>query len=217
MALDSERLTTRSPLLEGGGLISIERAAEAIGLSGSSLMGELLNVKAKIVTNASNWSGWVVRDIDAIERDFDGAFVLNHVEEQGERQVLIGFARPFDSLAAISALMTDGVATVEILRLRGKSAVFLDEPTSVPLAAWMVQKGIIDSIRARLADVVTQTQAGLRIAVFLGREGALSAAPEALAASHHLNLAHGLAVPVIRENARAVREMVDNLRKPRTA
>lgn len=157
MALDSERLTTRSPLLEGGGLISIERAAEAIGLSGSSLMGELLNVKAKIVTNASNWSGWVVRDIDAIERDFDGAFVLNHVEEQGERQVLIGFARPFDSLAAISALMTDGVATVEILRLRGKSAVFLDEPTSVPLAAWMVQKGIIDSIRARLADVVTQT------------------------------------------------------------
>jgi integrase len=154
MTLDIEKLTAASPLLTGEGLIPISEAAKVIGLSGVSLLGELLNERAEIFTQAQHWQGWRVADIYSIERDFDGTFVLNDVEEQGARETLAGAVRPFDSPATIATLLTDGKAASSIYRLPGHGAFWTDDEIELPLSAWMAPKNVIERIRVRLASGV---------------------------------------------------------------
>lgn len=154
IALDVDKLATASPLLHGEGLISICEAAKAIGLSDGSLLAELRNERAELFTQAQHWEGWFVADLDCVERDFDGAFVLNDVEQRGIRQVLSGVVRAFDPAVRIAALVTDGAAAGAVFRLSGNGAFWLAQDVSIPLSGWMAGKSAIERIRSRLASVL---------------------------------------------------------------
>lgn len=154
MTLDVEKLATASPLLHGEGLISVCEAAKAIGLSDSSLLAELRNERAELFTQAQHWEGWFVADLDCIERDFDGAFVLNDVEQRGIQQVLSGVVRAFDPAVSIAALMTDGTATGSVFRVSGNGAFWLAHDVAIPLSGWMAGKSAIERIRSRLASAI---------------------------------------------------------------
>lgn len=151
MALDVEKLATASPLLQGEGLIPVNEAARAIGLSIGSLLGELRNERAELFTHAQHWQGWSVANVETVERDFDGAFVLNDVEACGVQQTFSGVVRAFDAAATIAALLVEGKAMASVFRLLEHGAFWPTDAVEVPLTAWMAQKGAIERIRARLA------------------------------------------------------------------
>lgn len=152
MALDIEKLATASPLLHGDGLISIREAAKTIGLTEDSLLSELLNERAELYTQAQHWPGWSVADIDTIERDFDGTFILNDVEAQGVQLALSGAVRAFNPSATISALLSEGNAIESIFRLSDRKGFWPSSDVEVSLAAWMAQKSTVERVRVRLAS-----------------------------------------------------------------
>jgi integrase len=156
--LDIERVETSSPLLAGGGLISLEEAARAIGLPTASLLGELLNDRAAVVTMAQNWRGWVVPDIRAIDRDFDGAFMLDDAKEQGSETVFSGLVRAFNSVQTLAALGSAGRSAESVFRLAGERGFWPDDVVEVPLGAWMAQKGAVERVRSRLAAALSPEQ-----------------------------------------------------------
>lgn len=152
MALEVERLATASPLLQGDGLISICQGAKAIGVSDGILLTELRNERTELFTQAQYWEGWVVAEIDAIELDYDGTFILNDVERQGLLQVLSCVVRAFDPAVSIAALISEGTATESVFRLLGHGGFWPINEIVIPLASWMVRKSAIERIRARLAS-----------------------------------------------------------------
>lgn len=154
MALDVEKLATASPLLHGEGLISICEAAKAIGLSDSSLLAELRHDRTELFTQAQHWQGWWVADIDAIERDFDGAFILNDVERHGVPHVLSSIVRAFNPAVSIAALMTEGAAAESAFRVSGNGAFWLAQDVAIPLSGWMAAKNAIERVRSRLASAI---------------------------------------------------------------
>lgn len=154
MTLDLEKLTTTNPLLVGEGLISICEAAKAIGLSDGSLIGELLNDRAAVFTYAQHWQGWHVKDLDVLEREPDGGFVLNSVEALGTRLAHSGIVRPFNPRETLSSLLGEGKATESTFRLHGSAAFFTDAETVISSPAWMVQKAAIERIQGRLARAI---------------------------------------------------------------
>lgn len=151
MALDVEKLATASPLLHGDGLIPIPDAAKAIGLSEGSLLNELRHERAELFTQALHWQGYGVAEVESVERDFDGSFILNDVEARGVAQVFNGVVRAFDAGTTIAALLTDGKATGAVYRLSGQGAFWTAQEVVVPSSAWMAQKATVERIRARLA------------------------------------------------------------------
>ncbi|MDP1928424.1 MAG: hypothetical protein Q8K62_07930 [Thiobacillus sp.] len=141
MALDLEKLSTGSPLLLGEGLIPIDEAARAIGLTSGSLLGEMLNDRTPIYVQAQAWQGWQVPDLAAIERDYnESGFVLNDVEAQGDKQTLSGTARIYDSSAAIAKLIADGKTLETTFRLSGDAGFFCDDEQTITVAGCFAQK-----------------------------------------------------------------------------
>lgn len=154
MALDVEKLSAGSPLLLGDGVIPILEAARVTGLSIGSLLGEMLNDRTPVYVQARNWSGWGVADLDAIERDYDGTFILNDVEVQGHRHVESGMVRVYDRAAVIAALISDDMPTTSLFLLSGRAAFFCDDEQAIALAACLAPKSAIERIRARLVGVM---------------------------------------------------------------
>ena len=157
MTLDLEKLTTANPLLRGDGLISVAEAAKAIGLSDGSLIGELLNDRVSLFTHAQNWQGWHIEDLDAVEAEPDGGFVLNSVEALGTHLAHSGIVRSAESYIALSSLLAEGKATVSTFYLQGRAAFFTDTEMVIPSSAWMVPKIAIERVRLRLARGVPIT------------------------------------------------------------
>ena len=152
MTLDLDRIATPSPLLAGDGLLPVIEAAKAIGMSADTLLGELRNERADLFTQAQHWHGLSVANIYDIDRDYDGTFILNDVEDQGIPQTLAGIVRAYDSAAVVSALLAEGKARESIFRLSesGNGAFWPDEPVEVPMSAWMASKKAVERIRSGL-------------------------------------------------------------------
>lgn len=154
MTLDLEKLTTANPLLNGDGLISVCEAAKAIGLSDGSLIGELLNDRVSVFTHAQHWQGWHVEDLDAIEREPDGGFVLNSVEALGTHLAHSGVVRSLSPRGTLSSLLAEGKSTESAFRLQGSAAFFTDAEMVISSSSWMVQKTAIERVRERLARAI---------------------------------------------------------------
>lgn len=151
MTLDVEKLATASPLVHGEGLMPVCEAAKAIGLSDKNLLGELHNERADLFTQAQHWNGLSVADIEAIERDYDGSFIMNDVETHGIHSTISSMVRAFDAGTSIASLLVEDSSTESIFRLSGTGAFWPAHPVVIPVSAWMVQKESIERIRARLA------------------------------------------------------------------
>jgi hypothetical protein len=115
MSVDLQRLSISNPLLADDGVIPVVEAAKAIGLSEGALLNELLAERAQFCVLATQWPGWWVANIDDIERDYDGAFILNSVETHGERMPYSGLARAFQAQSTATLLLTSGSADASVL------------------------------------------------------------------------------------------------------
>jgi hypothetical protein len=155
MALDLEKLAAGSPLLLGEGLIPIDEAARAIGLTPGSLLGEMRNDRTEVYVQAQAWAGWQVAELGDIERDDDGpGFVLNDVEAKGFRHTHGGTMRLFDRAASIAKLISDGKTSETTFRLSGEAGFFCDDEQTITVAACFAQKNAVERIRTGLAGLV---------------------------------------------------------------
>jgi hypothetical protein len=155
MALDLERLSAGSPLLLGEGLIPIDEAARAIGLTPGSLFGEMHNDRAEVYVQAQAWQGWQVAELGDIERNDEGSgFVLNDVEAKGFRHTHGGTVRLFNRATSIAKLISDGKTSENTFRLSGDGGFFTDDEQSITVAACFTQKSAVERIRTRLAGLV---------------------------------------------------------------
>lgn len=154
MALDLEKLSAGSPLLLGEGLIPIEEAARAIGLTSGSLLSEMRNTRTPIYVQAQAWQGWQVPDLATIERDYDGSgFVLNDVETEGHKHTISGTVCIYDSAASIANLIAHGKTSEYTFRLSGDAGFFCDEEQTITVAACFTQKNAVERIRIGLAGL----------------------------------------------------------------
>lgn len=154
MALDLEKLSAGSPLLLGEGLIPIEEAARAIGLTPGSLLGEMRNERTSVYVQAQAWQGWQVPDLNAIERDYEGSgFVLNDVEAKGFSHALTGTVHVYDSAATIAKLIKDGKTSESTFRLSGDAGFFCDDEQTITVTACFAQKNAVERIRIGLAGL----------------------------------------------------------------
>lgn len=148
MALDVEKLATGSALLHGEGLISVCEAARTIGLSERGLLGELLNDRAQLYTQAQGWFGCLVPKLADIERDYDSAFIWGSIHDRGEESVYSGSVRFIDNIAALSMLIDSGVVRESSFALNDDGGFFLDDVRDISLSACMVQKSAVERCRA---------------------------------------------------------------------
>lgn len=155
MELDRSKLEIPSPLLLSDGMIGLRDAAPIIGIPLPALLSELLNDRASLYVQLQGWLGWWVSDLDTIDRDEAGAFIMNAVEAYGEQRILSGvMARPYDSASTIGELISGSTASISLLTLSGKAAFFLADEQKVSAASLFVQKPAIERIRARLAALL---------------------------------------------------------------
>jgi integrase len=154
MELATQDDTYNDPLLAGDGLISIVEGARAVGVTTGLLLGELLNDRAPIYAFGKNWKGWHVPDLNEIDRDHDGTFVWNDVEDKGTLQSHSGPLRCHDSRAAIGGLLEAETFAESLFVFPGNAAFFVDPAQTIPLLVSMTTKSAVDQVRARLAGRV---------------------------------------------------------------
>ncbi len=148
---------TAIPVLSGYGMISVEEGADAIGISARALAGELLNDRAKLFIHAQALPCWKVPDLYEIDRDFDGAFILNDVELKGVHSVHSGLVQIYDSSATLGQFVAGLNAHETVFRNGRFGALFLDEATEVTLSQCVAEKSAIARVRARLASYAPAT------------------------------------------------------------
>lgn len=154
MALDLEKLSAPSPLLAGGGRISIAEAASAIGLSVEALLGELRNRKVQLAVYARHWDGWTVDDFHSIERDDDGTFVWNDMVKKGSRAPISRWVHPFDSATSVASLCAARHSVEYIFRLGGTKAFWPATEIKLSLAEWFVSKSDVEAVRTMLSAAI---------------------------------------------------------------
>ncbi|MFM0406849.1 site-specific integrase [Paraburkholderia dipogonis] len=151
VVMDAEKLRTESPLLAGDGMISLVEAADAIGISPRALAGELLNDRAHAYAHVHGLPCWKVPDLSDIERDHDGSFILNDVEDKGVRCVHSGIVRFIDSRATLGQFVAGANSREAVFRDGRLAAIFLDHEQEVTLSECITSKAAVAQIRARLA------------------------------------------------------------------
>lgn len=157
LEMGSGTALTAIPVLSGYGMISVEEGADAIGISARALAGELLNDRAKLFIHAQALPCWKVPDLYEIERDFDGAFILNDVELKGAHSVHSGLVQIYDSSATLGQFVAGLNAHETVFRNGRFGALFLNEATEVTLSQCVAEKSAIAQVRARLASYAPAT------------------------------------------------------------
>lgn len=133
-------------------MISIEEGANAIGISPRALAGELLNDRAKLFIHAQALPCWKVSDLYEIDRDFDGAFILNDVELKGTHSVHSGLVQIFDSSATLGQFVAGRNARESVFRNGRFGALFLNEATEVTLSQCVAEKHAVARVCGRVGS-----------------------------------------------------------------
>jgi integrase len=157
--LDIKKLVTGSPLLLTTGLISLEDAAPAIGLSVHSLFSE---AKAKRIAVRIMANGWFGADVPSSELVLDNPAACTAVYDIGEtlhgREMAPIFGELYVRSEELPLAEPDGMLNACIFYRdpARRRAVVVDFPgVSVATSNLLVERTDIEALRARLAARVT--------------------------------------------------------------
>lgn len=155
--MDVLKIVEGSPLLMGDGLVRVIDAAQTFGLDLKTMLVEAANSKADLLCSADSWRGIEVSDLRDVERDFDGAYVLNDVERLGREVVVIDHVVLFDTGMAVKSFLTADEYVGEIFFRDGRRrrAVFFDPGEKVVIGSLLLRKRDAETIRLRLFAGIT--------------------------------------------------------------
>lgn len=156
--MDVLKVTEGSPLLAGDGFISFKDFIDVTGLTREALLTEVSNLKLPLYCFTKGWRGIEVQDIDEVEKDFDGSFVLNSVEELGLPVVVSERMRLANTAMAVGQIQSGGCYEAWHLS-REKSrkiVVFFDEAQKVGIDDLLLMKPDAEALRVRLRLGITE-------------------------------------------------------------
>ncbi|MDR5811196.1 site-specific integrase [Caballeronia sp. LZ019] len=151
LAMDTEKLRHESPLLVGEGTIDLAEAAASVGISSAALAGELLSDGTRAFARVQALRCWTVPDLDDVERDYDGSFVLNDAIARGELDLYSGVVRFFSSRATLGRFAAGALARESVFRGTGETGFFVDGELELAPSDCIVPKAAVAQVRARLA------------------------------------------------------------------
>lgn len=156
--MDVLKVNEGSPLLVGDGFISFKDFLDVTGLTREALLTEVSNVKMPLYCATKGWRGIEVPNIDEVEKDFDGSFVWNSVEELGLPVIASERMRIRNSGLAVGQMKSGGCYEAWCL-LREKSvkaAVFFDEAQKIDIDDLLLMKADAEALRLRLRLGITE-------------------------------------------------------------
>jgi integrase len=154
--MDIVKIADGSPLLRGDGHLQLIEAAAALGMEPQLLLQEIANHGAALYCFASQWKGYIVREIRDIDREDDGGFIINSAVNIGLESLINGVVSIVDADYFVQELARNNQCTFAHVRLQpGGEHVFFDTPfRSVRVPDVLVAKADIERIRRGYAAAV---------------------------------------------------------------
>ncbi|WP_439685716.1 site-specific integrase [Cupriavidus oxalaticus] len=152
--MDVLKLEAGSPLLGGEGFLSLEAAAQAMGLTVPELATEAANQGENLHAYADGWPCVVVDDRARLTPDGeDGSYCYDEVADAGRREtlrshVMLPDAQRAAAMIAATGALTEGMFFLDSKRRRTAFASDLD--LSIPAAQISIEKAAAERIRHAL-------------------------------------------------------------------
>lgn len=117
--LDKEKIRGNAPLLAGAGKISLSLFCESFGVELETVIQHLLANNVPVYYFAEGRTAFQIEDYTEVEREDNGGFVLNNLEQKGIEGVIRGYVRLFHSSYAFKQLLEHGYTDEGAFRTNG--------------------------------------------------------------------------------------------------
>ncbi|HDL7023786.1 TPA: DUF6538 domain-containing protein [Yersinia enterocolitica] len=117
--LDKEKIRGNAPLLAGAGKISLSLFCESFGVELETVIQHLLANNVPVYCFAEGRTAFQIEDYTEVEREDNGGFVLNNLEQKGIEGVIRGYVRLFHSSYAFKQLLEHGYTDEGAFRTNG--------------------------------------------------------------------------------------------------
>ena len=107
------------PLLAGAGKISLSLFCESFGVELETVIQHLLANNVPVYCFAEGRTAFQIEDYTEVEREDNGGFVLNNLEQKGIEGVIRGYVRLFHSSYAFKQLLEHGYTDEGAFRTNG--------------------------------------------------------------------------------------------------
>lgn len=117
--LDKEKIRSNAPLLASAGKISLSLFCESFGVELETVIQHLLANNVPVYCFAEGRTAFQIEDYTEVEREDNGGFVLNNLEQKGIEGVIRGYVRLFHSSYAFKQLLEHGYTDEGAFRTNG--------------------------------------------------------------------------------------------------
>lgn len=117
--VDKEKIRGNAPLLAGAGKISLALFCESFGIALETVVQHLLAHNVPVYCFAEGLTAFQIADFTEAEREDNGGFVLNNLEQKGLESVMHGYVRLFQTSYAFKQLLEQGYTEEVAFRTNG--------------------------------------------------------------------------------------------------
>ena len=146
--MDLLKLAEGSPLLSGPGHLSVDDAAAALGMQTSTLLREIVNHRARLFCVGMGWTGYEVEDIDQVDREDDGIYIVDSAIAIGIEIQVYDLIQVVTVEGAVRQLVAEGRCSFTRCLIGETRAVFLYPFPTIKLSDVLLEKSALRRIRA---------------------------------------------------------------------
>ncbi|HGE8282535.1 TPA: DUF6538 domain-containing protein [Serratia marcescens] len=117
--VDKEKIRGNAPLLAGAGKISLALFCESFGIALETVVQHLLAHNVPVYCFAEGLTAFQIADFTEAEREDNGGFVLNNLEQKGLESMMHGYVRLFQTSYAFKQLLEQGYTEEVAFRTNG--------------------------------------------------------------------------------------------------
>ncbi|HIE4011811.1 TPA: DUF6538 domain-containing protein [Serratia marcescens] len=117
--MDKEKIRGNAPLLAGAGKISLKLFCESFGVELETVVQHLLANNVPVYCFAEGRTAFQIEDFTEVEREDNGGFVLNNLEQKGIEGVIRGYVKLLQTSYALKQLLEQGYTEEAAFRTNG--------------------------------------------------------------------------------------------------
>lgn len=119
--VDKEKIRGNAPLLTGAGKISLALFCKSFGVELETVVQYLLAHNVPVYCFVEGLTAFQIEDFTEAEREDNGGFVLNNLEQKGIQSVMRGYVRLFQASYAFKQLLEQGYTEEVAFRTNGEN------------------------------------------------------------------------------------------------
>ncbi|EKN5921234.1 TPA: DUF6538 domain-containing protein [Yersinia enterocolitica] len=117
--VDKDKIRGNAPLLTGAGKISLTLFCKSFGVGLETVVQHLFAHNVPVYCFAEGLTAFQIEDFTEVEREDNGGFVLNNLEQKGIESVMRGYVRLFHTSYAFKQLLEQGYTEEVAFRTNG--------------------------------------------------------------------------------------------------